>query len=298
MFSQSKMERAEQRAGLLFIAPVLLQFLIFFLLPIGFAVYASFTNWNVIRGTQDFIGFRNFIEIFNDRRFWTAVGNTFYMIIPIPVYLTLGLLFAMACNRNTPGNKVFRVLYYLPYITSIVALVIMWQWLFNFEFGLVNGMLRSVFGIQGPNWLGDPTWIKRTIVIMIIWKMVGIVSIYLLAALKNIPGSYYEAAKIDGANTFRCFYKITVPLITPTLFYLTIIGIIGSLQTFVEVQLFTTDGGRNYSAATVVYYVWQRAFSSNEMGYASAAAVLFGLFILLVTLFQFKLSKKWVHEEG
>lgn len=298
MKKYGRMKRQEHRWGILFITPILLQYIAFFLIPVGFAIYASFTNWNVIRRTQDFIGFSNFTEILSDGKFWIALSNTFYMLLPIPFYLALGLLFALACNRNTPGNRVFRVLYYLPYISSIVALVIMWRWLFNYEFGLINMFLKNVFGIQGPNWLGDPAWIKRTIVIMIIWKMVGIVSIYMLAALKNIPETYYEAAKIDGASAFQCFSRITLPLITPILFYLTITGLIGSLQTFVEVQLFTTDGGRNYSAATIIYYVWQKAFSSNEMGYASATALLFGLFIMLITIIQFRLSRKWVYEEA
>ncbi|MDR2477189.1 MAG: sugar ABC transporter permease [Treponema sp.] len=217
------------------------------------------------------------------------------MLLPIPLYLSLALLFAMACNRGTPGNKVFRALYYLPYISSIVALAVMWKWLFSYEYGLVNTILGAVLAVKGPNWLGDPRWIKRTIVIMITWKLIGITSIYYLAALKNIPGSYYEAARIDGASGIQQFRRITLPLVTPITFYLTIVGIIGSLQTFVEVQLFTQDGGRNYSAATLVYYVWQKAFVSNSMGYACAVAVLFGIFIMIVTALQFKVSDKWVY---
>lgn len=293
---KNKMKRQERIWGFLFITPSLLQFLCFFIIPVCFCVYAAFTDWNVVRVNRHFIGLGNFAEIFADKKFWIAAGNTFYMLIPIPLYLFLALLFAMACNRKVPGNKVFRALYYLPYISSIVALVVMWKWLFNFEYGLVNNALFSLFGIKGPNWLGDPKWIKRTIVIMITWKLIGITSIYYLAALKNIPGSYYEAAKIDGASSLQQFGRITVPLITPITFYLTIIGIIGSLQTFVEVQLFTSDGGRNYSAATLIYYVWQKAFVSNALGYACAVAVLFGLFILVVTAIQFKVSGKWVYE--
>lgn len=296
MAKHNKMKRSEHVWGFIFITPSMLQFLFFFLLPVGFCIYVSFTNWNVLKTDQIFIGFENFIKLFQDTKFWKAIGNTFYMLIPIPIYLTLALLFAMACNRGIPGQKAFRVIYYLPYISSIVALVVMWKWLFNYEFGLVNIVLHSWFGIQGPDWLGDPVWIKRTIVIMIAWKLIGITSIYYLAALKNIPRSYYEAARIDGASPLKCFTKITLPLITPITFYLAIVGIIGSLQTFVEVQLFTTDGGRKYSAATMVYYVWQKAFGSNQMGYACAAAILFGLFIMIVTIIQFKASNKWVYE--
>lgn len=293
---RSSVKRRERRWGYLFITPIFLQLVVFFLIPTVFAFYAAFTNWNVIKGTRDFVGLDNFAEFLTDPKFWTAFGNTIYMLLPIPLYLLFGLLFAMGCHRNTPGNKLFRVLFYLPYISSIVALVVMWKWLFNYQYGLINQALSSWFGIQGPNWLGDPDWIKRTIVIMIAWKMIGITSIYLLAGLKAIPETYYEAARLDGAGGFRSFRHITLPLITPIIFFLTIVGIIGSLQTFVEVQLFTTDGGRNYSAATVTYYVWQKAFVSSEMGYASSVALVFGLVILAVTIVQFKLSNKWVYQ--
>ena len=292
----NRMQRAESRWAYAFIAPSLMQFALFSLLPVVVALYMAFTNWNVIKGTQDVIGLENFTGFLGDPKFWTAFGNTLYMLLPIPVYLALGIAFALGCHYDTPGNKVFRVLFYLPYISSIVALVVVWKWLFNYEYGLVNQTLMNWFGIQGPNWLGDPAWIKRTIALMIVWKMVGIVSIYLLAALKNIPDSYYEAARLDGAGPVRSFVSITMPLLTPILFFLTIIGVIGSLQTFVEVQLFTSDGGRDYSAATVTYYVWQKAFASADMGYASAVAITFGILILAVTIFQFRISKRWVYE--
>ncbi len=290
----SAMKRQERRWGFLFVTPVFLQLLLFTAIPIIIVIAAGFTNWNVIRGDYDFVGVENFGEFLTDKRFWIASGNTLYMLIPIPFYLFFGLLLAIACNRNTPGNKVFRLLFFLPYISSIVALVLMWKWLFNYQYGLVNQFL-GFFGIQGPNWLGDPDWIKPTIVIMIAWKFVGIISIYLLAALKNVPDVYYEAAKLDGAGTIRQFFTITLPLISPTIFFLTVVGIVGSLQTFVEVQLFTQDGGREYSAATITYYIWQEAFGKGNMGYASAVAVLFGLAILAVTLLQFRLSKRWVY---
>lgn len=292
----NKLKRVERAWGFFFITPSLLQFICFFIIPVCFCVYAAFTDWNVLKLNRNFIGLGNFTEMFGDKKFWTAIGNTFYMLIPVPIYLSLALLFALGCHRGTPGNKVFRTIYYLPYISAIVALVVIWKWLFNYEFGIVNNFLRLAFGIKGPNWLSDPKWIKNTIVIMISWKLIGITSIYYLAALKNIPGSYFEAARIDGASSFQQFRKITLPLITPVTFYLGIVGVIGSLQTFIEVQLFTSDGGRNYSAATIVYYVWQKAFVSNTMGYACAAAVLFGTFILLVTVVQFKFSGKWVYQ--
>ena len=294
MFKKS-LKRNERIAGLLFVMPSLLQFVFFFLLPLCLCIFAATTDWNVLVRNKSFIGLENFVELFKDPKFWIAVKNTLYMLLPIPIYMTLGLLFALACNKNIKGNKVFRVLYYLPYISSIVALVLLWKWLFNSEFGLVNQML-GVFGIEGPNWLNDPIWTKRMIVIMISWKMIGITSIYFLASLKNLPASYYEAAIIDGASSILQFFKITLPLITPTIFYLVTVNVIGSLQTFIEVDLFTKDGGRNYGVATVIYYIWQKAFNYSQMGYACAAALVFGGMILIITLIQFKISNKWVYE--
>ncbi|MHB8128799.1 MAG: carbohydrate ABC transporter permease [Mobilitalea sp.] len=296
MVVKNKMKQKEKIWGQIFVMAPMIQFTLFFLLPVLFCIYAGFTNWNILESSKDFIAFDNFKEIFTDPKFWKALSNTFFMLLTIPCYLFLSLLFAMAINRKILGNKVFRVIYYLPYITSIVALVIVWKWLFNADYGLVNNMLKTLFNINGPNWLSDPKWVKINIVMMIVWKMIGISAIYYLAALQNIPKSYYEAAKIDGASGTKMFFGITFPLITPITFYLTIVGIIGSLQTFVEVQLFTTDGGRNYNAATLVYYVWQKAFKYNEMGYACATVTLFGIMIMAITLIQFKISNKWVYE--
>jgi len=289
------LKRNERIAGLLFVLPSLLQFVFFFVLPLSLCIIAATTDWNVLVRNKSFIGFDNFVELFQDSKFWIAVKNTIYMLLPIPIYMTLGLLFALACHKDIKGNKVFRVLYYLPYISSIVALVLLWKWLFNSEFGLVNQML-GLFGIEGPNWLNDPVWTKRMIVIMISWKMIGITAIYFLASLKNLPTSYYEAATVDGANSIQQFFKITLPLLTPTIFYLSTVNVIGSLQTFIEVDLFTKDGGRNYGVATIIYYIWQKGFNYSQMGYACAAAIVFGVMILVLTLIQFKVSNKWVYE--
>ena len=216
------------------------------------------------------------------------------MLIPIPLYLIFALAFAYCCHKKVMGEKVFRVVYYLPFVSSVVALVLIWKWLFNSQYGLVNNFL-GWFGIESPDWLGDPVWTRRMIVIMITWKMIGIISIYYIAALKSVPITYYEASKIDGASSWQQFRRITLPILSPTTFYLMVMGIIGSLQTFVEVQLFTKDGGRNYGVGTIVYYIWQKAFDSSQMGYACAVAGIFGLFIMLLTVIQFCVSKKWVY---
>ena len=290
-----KLMRREGIAGLLFVTPQLIYFLLFFLLPLGICIYAGFTNWNILSPNRMFTGLRNFERLFADPKFWTALQNTFYMLIPIPFYLCFALAFAYCCHKKILGEKVFRVIYYLPFISSIVALTLIWKWLFNSQYGLVNNFL-GLFGIDGPDWLGDPVWTKRMIVIMISWKMIGIISIYYIAALKNVPSAYYEAAQLDGATSWQQFRKITLPMLTPTTFYLLITGMIGSLQTFLEVQLFAPDGGRGYGVGTIVFYIWQKAFDSSQMGYACACASIFGLFIMILTIAQFAVSRKWVYE--
>ena len=290
----SMMKRKEGFAGIMFILPAIIFFLVFFLLPLLICIYAGFTNWNILSVKRTVVGFRNYQKLFADPKFLVAIRNTFYMLIPIPVYLVLGLGFAYSCHKKILGEKVFRVIYYLPYISSVVALVLIWKWLFNSQYGIVNNFL-SLLGVKGPDWLGDPVWTRRMIVAMISWKMIGIVSIYFIAALESIPKTYYEAAEIDGASRLRQFINISLPMLTPTIFYLTVVGLIGSLQTFIEVQLFTSDGGRNYGVGTVIYYIWQKAFGSSQMGYACAAATVFGLFILLITTIQMVVSGKWVY---
>ena len=295
MNRRSKLMRREGIAGLLFVTPQLIYFLLFFLLPLGICIYAGFTNWNILSPNRMFTGLRNFERLFADPKFWTALQNTFYMLIPIPFYLCFALAFAYCCHKKILGEKVFRVIYYLHFISSIVALTLIWKWLFNSQYGLVNNFL-GLFGIDGPDWLGDPVWTKRMIVIMISWKMIGIISIYYIAALKNVPSTYYEAAQLDGATSWQQFRKITLPMLTPTTFYLLITGMIGSLQTFLEVQLFAPDGGRGYGVGTIVFYIWQKAFDSSQMGYACACASIFGLFIMILTIAQFAVSRKWVYE--
>ena len=291
---QKSLNHNEHVAGIIFILPTLIYFVCFFLIPLIVCIYASFTNWNILSVNRKFIGLMNYQKIFADGKFWTALQNTLFMLIPIPFYLLFALLFAYACHKNILGEKVFRTIYYLPFISSVVSLVLIWKWLFNSQYGLVNNFL-SFFNVAGPNWLNDPFWTKVMIVIMITWKMIGIISIYYIAALKAIPKSYYEAAEIDGASSFQSFCKITLPLLTPTTFYLMIVGVIGSLQTFVEVQLFAPDGGINYGVGTIIFYIWQKAFSSSQMGYACATACIFGLFILVLTIIQFIISRKWVY---
>jgi multiple sugar transport system permease protein len=206
----------------------------------------------------------------------------------------LGLLIATAMNRRIPGVKILRTMYYVPVISSLVAVAILWAWVFNYDFGLLNLIIKALTGAKGPNWLGDEAWIKVAMIIFMVWKGLGTSVILYLSGLQNIPRDYYEAATIDGATGWQAFKNITIPLVSPVTFYLLITGIIGGFQVFVEVSVMTTNGGINYSAATVVYYLWDKAFKHQQMGYGAAMAFILAIIIFIVTAINFKGQDKWV----
>ncbi|GAE33952.1 carbohydrate ABC transporter permease [Halalkalibacter akibai] len=277
-----------------FILPLLIQFFIFTSGPMIYSIYISFTDWNILQ-SANWVGFKNYINIFTDSRFWQSLGNTAIYLIGVPIGLFLSLIIAIWMNQGIRGTAWYRAIYFLPAISSIVAITILWQWIYNTDYGLMNYVLGLV-GLEGPNWLGNETWIKPAIIIMGVWKGIGITIIFYLAGLQNIPKELYEAAEIDGANFFQKYRYVTVPLLTPITFFLVVTGIINSLQIFVEIQIMAPDGGPNYAAASIVFYLWQKAFVYYEMGYASALAWVLGLIMFVVTFIQFKLSTKWVHE--
>ncbi len=285
----------EQRWGRIFVAAPFIGFCLFSAFPIVFAFVASLSNWT---GTNSifasFCGLDNYIELFTDSRFWMTVGTTIIYMIGIPIGMILGLLIATAMNRKIPGVKVLRTMYYVPVISSLVAVAILWAWVFNYDFGLLNIIIKAITGGKGPNWLGDEHWIKVSMIIFMVWKGLGTSVILYLSGLQNIPRDYYEAATIDGASGWQSFKNITIPLVSPVTFYLLITGIIGGFQVFVEVSVMVTNGGINYSAATVVYYLWDKAFKHQQMGYGSAMAFILAIIIFIVTAINFKGQDRWV----
>lgn len=291
----TKMRKKERIIGLLFVTPMYLQFLIFMLFFMIYSLIKSFTNWNIVAGTNDFVGFSNYIELFKDPVFGTSVYNTVYMMIGIPIGMLLALLLAMALNRNMLGKNTFRVIFYLPAISSAVAIALLWRWIYNSEYGILNLFLNSAFGIKGPAWLNDAVWLKPSMMVMGIWRGVGSTMILYLAGLQNVPKDYYEAIEIDGGNAFHKFRYITLPLITPVSFFILITGVIGGLQAFSD-QYIMTGVGPQYSALTIVYYLWNKGFAENSMGFACAVSWILSIGILIVTILQFKLSDKWVYD--
>ena len=267
----SQMALQEQRWGRLFVAAPFVGFCLFSAFPIVFAFVASLSNWT---GTNSV--FANFCGLFTDSRFWMTVGTTIIYMTGIPVGMILGLLIATAMNRRIPGVKILRTMYYVPVISSLVAVAILWAWVFNYDFGLLNLIIKALTGAKGPNWLGDEAWIKVAMIIFMVWKGLG------------------TSVILYGATGWQAFKNITIPLVSPVTFYLLITGIIGGFQVFVEVSVMTTNGGVNYSAATVVYYLWDKAFKHQQMGYGAAMAFILAIIIFIVTAINFKGQDKWV----
>jgi len=255
-----------------------------------YSFYGAFTNWNGL-GQMKFIGLKNFINVFQDEYFYKAMYNTLFMMIGIPIGIVLALLLALALNRGIFGTNTFRVIYYIPVISSIAAVSILWQWAYNGDYGLVNQFL-DLIGIDGPNWLQNANTVKPALIVMAIWKGLGYTMLLYLAALQSVPRSYYEAAKLDGANAWHCFWYITLPMVKPVTFFIIVTNIIGGAQIFTEINVMTPTGGPEYSSASAVFYIWQKSFGNFQLGYASAMALVLGLFIFIVTLFQFRMNEK------
>ncbi|MGI5189299.1 carbohydrate ABC transporter permease [Promicromonospora sp. CA-289599] len=288
--SVSRLHRSENRWALAFVAAPVIGYLLFTLYPVGFAVYASLTNWNGL-GVMRFVGLDNYVRLFGDANFLESIYNTFFYMIGIPIGLAVSLALAVAMNRRIVGLTAFRTIYYVPVISSLAAIAILWQWAYNGDFGLVNQALALV-GIDGPNWLASTFWAKPAIILMAIWKGLGFSMILYLAAIQSVPRSLYEAAQLDGANGWQRFRTITLPMVRPVTFFLVVTNVIGGAQLFTEVNIMTPTGGPEYSTASAVWHIWRQAFKYQQMGYATAMAIVLGLLILVVTLIQFRLNRR------
>lgn len=290
MKAKSNLYRKERIYGYLFILPPVLGLLIFTLFPVAYSFYGSLTDWDGL-GSMNFVGLDNFKDVFSDELFYKAAFNTVFYMIGIPIGIVLALLLALGLNRKIPGTTTFRVIYYIPVISSLAAISILWNWAYNGDYGLVNQFL-DLFGIDGPNWLMNKHSVKPAIILMTVWKGLGYTMLLYLAALQSVPKTYYEAAELDGASGFKAFRHITWPMVKPVTFFIVVTNIIGGSQIFTEINIMTPKGGTEFSSASVVFYIWDKAFGNLQMGYASAMAVVLGLFIFVVTLIQFRMNEK------
>ena len=277
-----------QPIAYLFIAPAVVLFVIFTFVPLFASLYLSFTEYNVVH-TPAWVGLRNFTTIlFHDPRFWKAFRNTvLYVIGVVPTGITISLLLAAALEELTRGKQLFKVLYFIPTVTSVVAIAAVWKWLFaGDKFGLINyGLIR--LGFKPIDWLLSPTWVLPAIMIMSIWAGLGYNLVFFSAGISTIPQALYEAAKVDGANWWQRFWNVTVPMLRPTLVFVIVMAVIGSFQVFDQAYIMTAGTGEGVggvldSGLTLVSYLYDQGFVKFHMGYASAIAYLmFGCVVSL-----------------
>lgn len=287
------LRREETIAGYLFILPNFLGFLAFSLLPIGFALYITFTDWSLAKPPV-FIGLQNFRTLLNDPLFWKTLWNTaYYTFVAVPTGVFIAFWLAILMNRKMRGVLFFRTIYFLPQITLTVAAAIVWSWLYHPELGLFNYLL-GLIGIEGPRWLQSTTWAMPAIIIMGNWHGIGFAMLILLAGLQGIPEEYYEAAEIDGANGWQRLRFVTVPLLTPTIFFVVVTSLIGAFQGFDQFYVMT-QGGPAKATTTLVLYIFQNGFTFFKMGYGAALAFMLFLCILVITLVQWRLADRWVY---
>ena len=291
------LQRREAAEGYLWIAPWVIGFLVFSLGPILASFYLSFTQYK-IGGTPEWIGFANYAEaFFKDKLFWPSLGRTgYYAVATVVLGVGLSLLAAMLLNQELKGKPFFRALFYLPSLTPIVAMAILWRWLLQPQVGLVNTLLDQV-GINGPGWLTDKSWAIPSMILIGLWSSVGGGRmIIFLAGLQGVPKELHESAQIDGANVIQRFFRITLPMISPVILFNMILGVIGSFSVF-SVAYIATEGGPNYGTWFYMLHLYHNAFSYFLMGYASALAWIFFLLIFILSFIQIKLSNRWVYYE-
>ena len=292
--------RGEEVQGLAFANIPLLGFGIFGLIPLIVSFYLSFNSFKGLRiQTAEYVGFENFKAIFKDDLFYQSLGNTAFVLLATVTALVLSVIVSALIATNVRGAKGFKAIYFVPYVCSMVAITFMWKWIYDYNYGVLNTTLMDWGWIKEPiDWLGSEDYYRTAMFILLVWSSMGFNIILLTAALLAVPRELHEAAEMDGAGEIRRFFKITLPLISPTIFYLLIIGLIGSLQEFTRFQIMTSDGGPGYQGPTVVFYLYRKLFNASggsDLGVASAMGWIIAVLISAVTLVNFKLQRKWVN---
>lgn len=280
--------------ALLFLLPTILGLLLFRLVPIFWAFGLSFYDWRIF-DQASFVGFANYAHIFQSPLALKVLGQTLlFSLMYVPGSLALALVLAVVLNRSFRLSGFFRTAFFVPYITATVAITLAWRWMFSTRFGFINNALDLV-GIDGPAWLADPVWALPAVVLVSIWKDVGFYMLLLLAGLQTIDPTLYEAARVDGARAIKRFFRITVPLLSRSLFFVMIIAIVRSSQTF-EITYALTGGGPNRESTTLAFFIYENAFVDFEMGYAAALSYILCVALGFLTLLNFHFRKRWVHE--
>jgi len=278
---------------MLFLLPSIGGFVFFQAFPIGFSFGLSLTDWDVLR-KANFVGLENYRNILGSEEFWRVIRNTLYfMVLYLPLMLSVSIGVALLLNVKTRTIGIFRTIFFIPVLTSWVAAAMIWRWLLSPYYGPINAVLGFA-GLQGPGWLYDTVWAMPGIVLASVWKDMGFYGLIFLAGLQSISVGYYEAAEIDGATRWQRFRKVTLPLLSPTLFFVMIISIINSFQLFPQVMIMT-QGGPHGSTQVMVERIYNYAFTYYKMGYATALSWVLFAIIFVVTFFQLRMQKRWVH---
>jgi len=292
----SPLRRRHIFEGYLYLTPWLIGYVVFTAGPVLASLGLSFTSYNLI-SPPSFIGFGNFVEAFTkDQQFWPSLERTFrYAVVSVPLGIVGSLAVALLLNLRVRGTSFFRTLFFMPSLVPIVASAVLWAWLLQPEWGLVNLAVFSLTGQKGPGWFQDPAWAMSGLISLALWTSVGGTRmIIFLAGLQGVPQELYDAAAIDGANRWQRFRNVTLPLITPTVFFNLVLGVINALQVFTVVFV-VTGGGPAYATWVYALHIYKQAFSYFSMGYASALAWIFLLIILALTWVQFRISRRWVY---
>lgn len=288
---KKKLNKYEARAGYLFIAPNLIGFLIFTAIPVIMGFIYSFMDYDGFN-PMEFVGLKNYIKLFSDSYFRISILNNFYFtLVSVPLSITFGLMLAVFLNQKIFGKNAFRSILYFPNLTSLVAVGVVWRAMFNVNSGPINVMLRAVGFENPPLWLSSTVWAMPAIIIVSVWSSAGYNMVLFLGGLQSISGELYESASIDGANKIQQFFKITLPLLSNTIFLVTVLSVIGSFQVFGIIDVMT-EGGPGRSTNVLVYRIYQEAFKNYEFGYASAMAFFLFFIIFIFTVVQFKLQKQ------
>lgn len=291
---KSKAIRRNRITAYTFLLPNIIGFLVFIFVPVIASFCMSFTSWNGF-GNIEFIGLDNYKQLLKDDNFKISfINSILFMLISVPITLFISVLIAIALNRGIRFVKVFRTAVFLPYVTATIAVAAVWQLIFNPSMGPINGTLMKLGIDSPPGWLSSPSWALISVSIVYIWHSVGYYMVLFLAGLQNIPDYLYEAAELDGAGPITKFFHITLPMLSPVLFFTTIIGVINSFKVF-DLIYVLTGGGPGRSTHVLVYDIYNTAFKQFEYGYASAMAYVLFLLILIISIIQFKGQKKWVN---
>jgi multiple sugar transport system permease protein len=293
--SMSALKRREAIDGYLFIMPWIIGFILFVSGPMIGALLLSFTSWDLF-GDPEWIGLENYRELRDDRRVWISLYNTaYYTFLSVPINLTVALLAAMLLNTNVKGQAFFRTAFYLPAVMPVVANAVLWFYILNPDAGLANQVLKTL-GLPQSQWLFSPDTAKPTFILMGLWG-IGNTMVIFLAGLQGVPQSLYDAALIDGAGPFQRFRVVTFPMLSPVILFNLVLGIIGSFQIFTSAFLLTDGGPRNATLFSVLY-LFRLGFEQFEMGYAAAFSWLIFAVILVFTMIQLALSRRWTYYEG